>query len=183
VKRSSDLAAVQFARRHVRLQPQPPRSPRWPELARKVYRSPDELAMVGVGVFLVGVVVWGAITWDDPAWAYVALGAVIVVFGLACILAPAVFAYRVSRAIRDGLVVAATTIRAAPEDGYLEGRLLVPHPGRPPFTAEFSEDLEVAGGIEAGSSVDVLVDPRRPRLLFVIGTTPVGKAAADDVTA
>jgi uncharacterized protein YjeT (DUF2065 family) len=182
MKRSSDLAAVQFARWHVRRQPQPPRSASWPELARKVYRSPDELAMVGVGIFLLGVVVWGALTWDDPSWTYAAIGLVVLVFGLACILAPAVFAYRVSRAIRDGIVVAATTIRAAHEDGYLEGRLLVPHP-RKPFTAEISEDLEIAGGIEPGSSVDVLVDPRQPRLLFVIGTTPVGKAAADDVTA
>jgi hypothetical protein len=182
MKRSSDLAAVQFARRHVRRQPQPPRSASWPELARTVYRAPDELAMVGLGTFLLGVLAYGAISTDSPSWTYVTLGAIIFVFALACVLAPAVFAYRVSRAIRDGVVVAATTIRAAPEDGYLEGRLLVPHPRRP-FTAEFSEDLDVAAGIEAGSSVDVLVDPHHPRLLFVIGTTPVGAAAADDVTA
>ena len=174
------LAAEQFARSHVRRQPQPPRSASWPQLARKVYRSPDELAMVGVGIFLVGVVVWGALTWDDPSWAYVAIGVVVLVFGLACILAPAVYAYRVSRAIRDGIVVAATTIRGA--RGRLpRGRLPCrTRESRPPPSSRRTWRWRAASSpARAWTSSSIRGSPG----LFFIGTTPVGKAAADDVTA
>jgi hypothetical protein len=181
MRRSADLAAADFARRHVRRQPRPPRSASWRELAWNVSRAPDDLAMIGLGVVLIGLVVYGALTQESPSGTYVVLGAVTFVFALACVLAPAAFAYRVWRAVRDGVVVTATVIHAASAEDDVEGRLLVPH-AKGSFTFEFAEVAEVATGIGRGSSVDVLVDPRQPRVLFLIGATPVGAAAAAEIT-
>jgi hypothetical protein len=165
--------ASRFARRHVAASPQPPRSVRWSEIAGPLYRAHDDRFLVLFGAALISFLGIGYfVLVEDPSLRLAALVLGGLVFGVACVAAPAALAFRVTRAIRTGLLVSATVLETEGAGSRVEGRLLVPHPSGS-FEFGFSESAQIMDGVGPGSSVDVLVHPRRRRLLLVVGAARV----------
>jgi hypothetical protein len=158
-----------FARRHVAACPQPPRSVRWSEIAGPLYRARDDRFVVLFGAAIVSFLSVGYfVLVETYSWRLNALVLGGLVFGVLCVSAPAALAFRVTRAVRIGLLVSATVLETEDAGSRVEGRLLVPHPGGS-FEFGFSESAHIMDGVGPGSSVDVLVHPRRRRLLFLLG--------------
>ena len=128
--------------------------------------------MIGAGcVFLLGAKGQGVA---------LALGAWFLLFGLVLLASPFWYARRIERALRFGIVSLArvTALRTregagrrsldAMANGYAEGRRLVPHP-----LGEFEEDFKFDGAgasaLRVGSSMSVLIDPTRQRVLLDVG--------------
>jgi uncharacterized protein (DUF58 family) len=162
----------------------PPRAVDTSRIVRASYRSVAGRSLAGFGIvsgIALLVVAWFARE-QEPGSAILLLG-----FALFCvlmILLPVLPARRLAHALRDGVVSAGTVTNVEIEpvgtrrtidsiaNGLARGRLRVP--GLADDGVEFESDAPWATRIAEGSRMDVLVDPERRRVLWILGP------AADD---
>ena len=167
MKPATEEMAARLVREHIASHRSAPRTSSWVRLARLLYRTPDNAFTAAFGCVVVGVTC--SFFWiDNPPAFFRLIQVAALLLGLVCIVAPAARAFRVSRAIRDGLVVVATAIDTQDAGDQVSGRLRVEHPTGP-FDSEFRELRSVVGRLTIGARLEALVDPHRPKMLFVIG--------------
>jgi len=157
----------------------PPRAVDTGHLVRASYRSVAGRSLAGIGIVMgVALLVFAFIAREkEPGSAVLLLG-----FALFCAfmtILPVLPARRLARALRDGTVVGSTVTEVAISppgvrttidsiaNGFAKGRLRVP--GLAEDEIEFESDSAWATRVAEGSRIDVLVDPRRQRVLWILG--------------
>lgn len=178
-----------YVRRVVAAQPEPPREVHTGELVRAV------LSETGVRLFLFFALVWaGVLSYVivQGVWSPAAIVLVVLAFvGAAFLgLVPVVGIARIRRVLSVGVRTEAVVLSAkytrpgqtsatleALEHGLAKGVRSVSHPSGD-FTEPFRFDHVDANQVSAGTVMEVLVDPVRPRVLL-----DVGLARAQDVSA
>jgi hypothetical protein len=168
VSHSAAAEARQIVRERIAREPHVPRVSSWLSLASLAYRARDDRFTVLFGVFALAITLYTLFAIRDKSSLFIVMQIAALLFGLVCIATPGIYAHRVNRAIRHGSLATATALESQRKDGHIEGRLRVDHPGGT-FFADFSEEAKLADDIKPGSTVAVLIDERRSKLLFVVG--------------
>lgn len=174
-----------LVREAISAEPDPPRPvPRWVLLEHSLLNGPA-LAVIGVGA----VTLWAVLRFSGAGGLAAELGAQGTVFpvvlgtlGVGLIGLPLLTYARLARVLRHGVRTVARVTELdmpdAPSDaaahrhaaggGRVTGHRLVEHPAGL-FEEAFATDAEWGDALVPGSEIDVVVHPRRPRVLLELG--------------
>jgi hypothetical protein len=169
----------------------PPRDVAVAGLIAAGYRSFVGKSFVGLGLALgLPLVVIGFAGADSDPWFWVipTAGALFAAF---LVVVPAIGALRLARALRIGILRQAMIVSAevrppgdrttidSMRNGFARGSLRLRGAENGGTEIPFETDARWAATLRAGSDVDVLVDPKRGRIIWILGPSDRAAPAVD----